>query len=197
MTDDRKTVVTHNTSRRSTSTYHGEPGSVQTVRSLMNILLMVLLSLVTMAFIYLYAKKPVAVVVAACGFIALYATLILYVVNAASDEDPYEDPALTVILRWSTMVVLLLSILVAIASLVGTHVSTAMKAVDKQQQQQQGSKDGLEKLLKDLKEKDGSRSMEDRVKQLLRDGDRGGRNSRRNGRSSRRGNNNNNNNDRR
>lgn len=147
-------------------------GDQKTVDALLNILLMVFLSVVTMVFIYMYAKHPVMIVVASCGFIALYAALILYVVNQVSEEDGFEDPILTVILRWTTMVVLVLSILVALSSLVGSRVQPLMKAADNKSSSSGG---------------DRPKRYEEYIRRSnLRDGDRGGngRSGRRNGKRS-------------
>ena len=103
------------------------PGDQRTVSMLLNILLMVFLSVVTMAFVYMYAKHPAMIVAASCSFIALYAMLILYVVNQVSEDDGFDDPVLTEILRWTTMVVIVLSILVAMASLMSGRVASMMK----------------------------------------------------------------------
>lgn len=165
-----QTVVKKSTYMTSVNTTKPQrsSGDQRTVDSLLNILLMVFLSVVTMVFIYMYAKHPVMIVVASCGFIALYAALILYVVNQVSEDDGFEDPILTVILRWTTMVVLVLSILVALSSLIGSRMQPLMKAADKSSSSGGDRPKRYEEYIRRSK--------------LGRDGDRGnGRSGRRNG----------------
>lgn len=98
----------------------------ETIKNLLNILLIVFLTLVTLAFVYFFAKNPVLVITLSCGFIIMYSVMILYMINKVSSEDGFSDNTVTRILRWSTMTVLILAIMIAVATLLGAKAKDLM-----------------------------------------------------------------------
>lgn len=115
----------------------------ETIKNIMNIILIVFLTLVTLAFVYMFAKNPVLVITLSCVFIMLYAVMILYMINKVSSEDGFSDNTVTRILRWSTMTVLIMAIMIAVATLLGAKAKDMIgkpgpqRVAQPQQQQQQ------------------------------------------------------------
>lgn len=98
----------------------------ETVKNLLNILLIVVLTIMTLAFAYFFAKNPVLVITLSCVFIMMYSIMILYMINKVSSEDGFADNTITRVLRWSTMTVLIMAIMIAIATLLGAKAKDIM-----------------------------------------------------------------------
>lgn len=90
----------------------------KTVTMLMTIVSTVVLSLLALLFIQYYSTNRTAVIVISCAYIAVYGAFVMYVTNQVAEDDCFKDRTLTRVLKISTILVLFLAIMIALATLV-------------------------------------------------------------------------------
>jgi hypothetical protein len=98
----------------SSSSSSSKTGDDKTADTLLNIISAVALSVVTLMFLHYYGTNPVFVLVACCSYIVVYGAFITFVINRV--ETCFEDNTLAIVARWSTILALVLSTLLAIST---------------------------------------------------------------------------------
>ena len=90
-------------------------GESKTASTLLNVIYAIMLAVVTIVFLHYFNTNQTFVLISVCGFIVVYTAFMVYYINK-TDDTYGSDKTLAIVARWSSILALVLSVLLAIST---------------------------------------------------------------------------------